>query len=113
MNILSDKVFHIPTGGTSRASIKAKLTNELREPATEVDISPVLTNTLLSTGKLLEGGYFTVYDENEVNIYDGKKRNNNNNIAGKIGHLFRFLNRLSDKVFSSPNRRHSQSFRKS
>ena len=21
----------------------------------------------------MEGGYFTVYDENEVNIYDGKK----------------------------------------
>ena len=68
-----DKVFHLPTGGTARASVKAKLMHELREPATEVDIVPGLTNTLLSTGKLVEGGYFAVYDENEVNIYDGRK----------------------------------------
>ena len=66
----SDKVFHLPTGGTSKASVKAKLMHELREPATEVDILPGLTNTLLSTGKLAEGGYFSVYDKNEVNIYD-------------------------------------------
>ena len=51
----SDKVFHIPTGGTARVSVKAKLMHELREPATEVEIFPGLTNTLLSTGKLAEG----------------------------------------------------------
>ena len=64
----SDKVFHLPTGGTSRASIKAKLMHELREPATKVDIVPGITNTLLSTGKLVEGGYFAVCDKNKVNI---------------------------------------------
>ena len=47
--------------------------HKLREPASEVDIVPGLTNTLLSTGKLVEGGYFSVYDEKEVNIYDGIK----------------------------------------
>ena len=47
--------------------------HELREPATEVEIFLGLTNTLLSTRKLVEGGYFAVYDKNEVNIYDGKK----------------------------------------
>ena len=73
LNIPSDKVFHLPTGGTAIAPIKAKLMRELREPATEVDIVLELTNTLLSTGKLVDGGYFAVYDENEVNIYDGKK----------------------------------------
>ena len=73
LNIPSDKVFHLPTGGTARASVKAKLMHELRETATEVDIFPGLTNTIISTGKLVEGGYFAVYDENEVNIYDGKK----------------------------------------
>ena len=52
----SDKKFHLPTGGTARASVKTKLLHELREPATEVDIFPGLTNTLLSTGKLTEGG---------------------------------------------------------
>ena len=69
----SDKVFHLPTGGTARASVKAKLMHELGEPETEVDIVPVLTNTLLSTGKLVEVGYFAVYDKNEVNIYNGIK----------------------------------------
>ena len=72
-NHLSDKVFHIPTGGTARASVKDKLMHELRGPATKVDIVPVLTNILLSTFKLVEGRYFVVYDENEVNIYDGRK----------------------------------------
>ena len=38
-NHLSDKVFRLPIGGTARASLKAKLMHELREPATEVDIS--------------------------------------------------------------------------
>ena len=70
----SDKVFYLPTGGTARASVKAKLMHELREPATEVFIVSVITNTLLSTGKLVEGGYFAVYDKNELNIYDGSKQ---------------------------------------
>ena len=60
----SDKVFHLPTRGTARASVKYKLMHELREPATEVDIVSGLTNSLLSTGKLVEGGYFAVYDKN-------------------------------------------------
>ena len=29
-NSPSDKVFHLPTGGTARASVKAKLMHELR-----------------------------------------------------------------------------------
>ena len=71
LNISSDKVFHLPTGVTARASVKAKLIHDLREPATEVEIFPRLANTILSTGKLVEGGYFAVYDKNEGNIYDG------------------------------------------
>ena len=73
LNSPSDDFFHLPTGGTAIASVKAKLMHELREPETEVYIVPVLTNKLISTGKLVEGGYFAVYDENKVNIYDGKK----------------------------------------
>ena len=72
-NSPSDKVFHLPTEGTARASVKSKLMHKLRETATKVDIVPGLTNTLLSTGKLVEGGYFAFYDKNKVNIYDGKK----------------------------------------
>ena len=64
VNLPSDKVFHLPTGGTAIASVKDKLMNELREPEIEVDIVPGLTNTLLRTGKLAEGRYFSVHDEN-------------------------------------------------
>ena len=46
LNIPSDKVFHLPTGGTARAPVKAKLMHKLREPETEVDIVPGITNTL-------------------------------------------------------------------
>ena len=72
-NIPSSKVFHLPTGGTARASRTAKLHHNLREPARTVDIVPSLTdNTLISTGKFADANYFTVYDDKEVNIYDGK-----------------------------------------
>ena len=55
LNLSPDKVFHLPTGGTTRASVKAKLMHELREPATEVYIFLGLTNTLLSTCNIVEG----------------------------------------------------------
>ena len=72
-NIPSNKNFHMPTGGTARASRTAKLHHQLREPARTVDIVPSLTdNTLISTGKFADANYFTVYDDKEVNIYDGK-----------------------------------------
>ena len=56
--ILLDKFLHLPTRGTAGASVKSELIHDLREPSTEVDIFPGPTNTLLSTGKLVEGGYF-------------------------------------------------------
>ena len=72
-NIPSTKVFHLPTGGTARASKTAKLHHKLREPARSVDIVPSLTdNTLISTSKFTDANYFAVYDKEEVNIYDGK-----------------------------------------
>ena len=38
-----------------------------------MDIVPSLTdNTLISTGKFTDANYFAVYDNEEVNIYDGK-----------------------------------------
>ena len=34
LNRPSDKVFHLPTGGTARASVKTKIMHKFREPAT-------------------------------------------------------------------------------
>jgi len=68
----STKVFHVPTGGTAQAPLTEKLHHDLREPAISVDIVPSLTdNTLISTGKFTDANYFAVYDDKEVNIYDG------------------------------------------
>ena len=70
-NIPSDMVFHLPTGGTARALLTAKMHHKLREPARLVDIVPSLTdNTLISTSKLTDVNYFAVYNDKEVNIYD-------------------------------------------
>ena len=69
----SNKVFHLPTGGTAQASCKANLHHRLRQPAREVDIVPSLAeHTLISASKFADANYFTIYDDKEVNIYDGE-----------------------------------------
>jgi len=46
---------------------------DVRESAKRVDIVPgVTTNNLLSTGKFADTGYVTVFDQDEVNIYDAQ-----------------------------------------
>ena len=75
-NTPSNKVFHLPTGGTAQASRKANLHHRLRQPAREVDIVPSLAeHTLISASKFADANYFTVYDDKEVNIYDGETTN--------------------------------------
>ena len=70
----STKVFYLPTGGTAQASLAAKLHHDLHEPVISMDIVPSLTdNTLISTGKFTDANYFAVYNDKELNIYDGNK----------------------------------------
>ena len=46
---------------------------DVRKPAKWMDIVPVVTtNNLLSTGKFADIGYITVFDQDEVNIYDAQ-----------------------------------------
>ena len=58
-------------GGKSRASKVAKLEHPVREPARTVDIVPALVEqSLLSGNKFAEADYISIYDKDEVNIYD-------------------------------------------
>ena len=60
-------------GGTARASNKAKLEHKLRNPARDVDMVPMLAEyTLLSASKFADANYISIYDKNEVNIYDAR-----------------------------------------
>ena len=48
-NEVSSKIFHMPTGDTTKASTIAKLHHKLREPARTVDMVPALKhNSLIS-----------------------------------------------------------------
>jgi len=45
--------------------------HNVRQPAKDVHIIPSIeSNSLLSTAKFSEAGYITVFDNEEVNIYD-------------------------------------------
>jgi hypothetical protein len=67
----SNKTFHVPTGTTATATNIAKLVHKVREPARTIDMVPAIKhNSLLSTSKFAEADYITVYDKDEVNIYD-------------------------------------------
>ena len=69
----SHKVFHLPTGQTTNASMEAKLHHDVREPARTVDIVPDLQhNLLLSGSKFSDANYVTILTPKEVLIYDGK-----------------------------------------
>ena len=69
--IKSNKIFHMPNGGTDPASDVCKLEHKLRDTVRTVDMVPDLVDSsLLSTSNLASASYITIYDGKEVNIYD-------------------------------------------
>eukprot|EP00804_Cyclotella_cryptica_P000162 CCRYP_017462-RA/>CCRYP_017462-RA protein AED:0.81 eAED:0.81 QI:0/0/0/0.5/1/1/2/0/589 len=66
----STKIFMLPTGTTTAATIQAQLLLNVRPPANTVDIVPNLHQTLLSGSKFADANYTAVYDKHEVNFYD-------------------------------------------
>jgi len=67
----STKVFQTLTGHKAPASKIRLLDHNLRSPATEVHRMPELTETtLVSAAKLAEAGYVSIFDNDEVNVYD-------------------------------------------
>jgi hypothetical protein len=67
----SPKTFINANGTASQAGNKAKLLYDLREPANDVDMVPNLAmNSLLSTSKLADASYVTVFTKDEVKVFD-------------------------------------------
>ncbi len=49
----------------------SELAHDVRQPAKDIHIVPsIQSNSLLSTAKFAKAGYITVFDNEEVNIYD-------------------------------------------
>ena len=68
----STKVVSMPTGATVTGSEQGLMHYNLRSPARAVDIIPALKhNSLISVPKLSQAQYITVFDGDEVNVYDG------------------------------------------
>jgi hypothetical protein len=71
LNELSPKTFINANGTASRAGNKARLHYNLREPANDADMVPNLAmNSLLSTSKLADASYVTVFTKDEVQVFD-------------------------------------------
>jgi hypothetical protein len=65
------KRFLNANGTVSKASNTAKLKYEMRELATDADVVPGRAmNSLLSTSKLADANYVTVFTKDEVKIFD-------------------------------------------
>ena len=72
-NVPSNKVFTVATGEKAKAGNQAKLKMNLRGQAAVADMVPTLRhNSLISTSKLADANYHTVFTPNEVLVYDGE-----------------------------------------
>ena len=69
--ITSDKEFLLPGGEIMAATEIAEYPFNVRDPAKQLHITPgITTNSLLSTNKFADANYITIFDKEEVNIYD-------------------------------------------
>ena len=67
----SNKVFWLLNGATEEAREIGELATNVGAPAQDDHITPGITETfLLSTAKFADAGYTTIFDGNQVNIYD-------------------------------------------
>jgi hypothetical protein len=67
----SNKHFILPGGKIVKATKIAEYWFKVRFPAQELHITPGITeNSLLSTCKFAAANYITIFDKEEVNIYD-------------------------------------------
>jgi len=67
----SNKQFILPGGKMVKATKIAEYPFKVRSPAQELHITPGITeNSLLSTSKFAVANYITIFDKEEVNMYD-------------------------------------------
>ena len=69
----STTILRLPNGSAAPASEVCLLQQPLCDPARTIDMIPSLRGTyILRISKLADAVYVTVYDGNEVNVYDGR-----------------------------------------
>ena len=66
----SNKIFSMATGNIAPADDIMRLRMPIRSPADEINIVPGIKHNLLSMNQFAESKYITIFDEEEVNIYD-------------------------------------------
>jgi hypothetical protein len=67
----SDKVFWLLDGSTQAATEIPELPYNVRAPAKDIHITPVINkNSLISTSKLAYMGYITIFDKDTVKMYN-------------------------------------------
>ena len=67
----SHKIFRLPNGATEEAREIGELATNVRAQAREVHITPGITKTsLMSAAKFADAGYTTIFDGDQVSIYD-------------------------------------------
>ena len=70
----SNKLFHMPTVASTKASVKSKMLHNLGEPEIIVDMDPDLRhNSLMSATKFMDENYITVLTPEELLFYDGNE----------------------------------------
>jgi hypothetical protein len=71
IGVTSNKEFMLPGGEIMAATEIAEYPFQVRDPAKHLHITPgITTNSLLSTSKFAAADYITIFDKEEVNIYD-------------------------------------------
>ncbi len=71
-----NKQFVLPGAKIKSATEIVEYPFKVRGPANKLHITPIITtNLLLSTGQFVTTNYITVFDKEEVNIYDTNDTN--------------------------------------
>ena len=69
----SSKVFTVATGQHGHATKETRMDHDLCDPACTFNMVPDVTlDSMLSTGKMCDAGYFSVFDGEEVQIHDAE-----------------------------------------
>ena len=66
----SNKKVKMPNGQFERGGEQLEMRSSMHAPANKGDSIPGINTTLVSTGKLADAGYVSVFDQEEVNVYD-------------------------------------------
>ena len=70
----STRAFHMPNGAIEPATHMDELHHNVRHPAKDIHIVPgIERDSLLSIAKFADANYISIFDKDELNIYDANK----------------------------------------